>query len=104
MVFDVLGLFCGAYLFWLGLKAIRVRQRADGGLDTQVRRPVLRGLAFGLTNPKGYPVAVAMFTALLAGDAGMLTLSTLPLLPAAAWAGFPFADAIRVLVDRTGRR
>ena len=31
-----------------------------------VERPYRRGLIFGLTNPKGYPVALATFTALLA--------------------------------------
>lgn len=98
LVFDLLGLVCGAYLLWLGLKALAVRRGADGRLDTEVRRPLMRGLAFGLTNPKGYPVAVAMFTALLAGDAGALTWSTLPLLLAAACAGFLVADVILVFV------
>ena len=28
-------------------------------------RPLLTGLAFGLTNPKAYPVALAMFSAIV---------------------------------------
>ena len=37
--------------------------------------PLVRGLAFGLSNPKAYPVAIAMFTALLAGHAASLDWS-----------------------------
>ncbi len=95
-VFDVLGLICGAYLGWLGLRALRVRPRDDGAPVQQVDRPLLRGLAFGLTNPKGYPVAVATFTALLAGHADQLGWSSLPPLLAAAFCGFLLADLILI--------
>lgn len=88
MVFDILGLVCGAYLFWLGWRAVRARRRADGALDIDVRRPLIRGMLFGLTNPKGYPVAVATFTALLAGMANRLGWADLPLLLLAACVGF----------------
>lgn len=97
-VFDLLGLVCGAYLFWIGWTALRARPAADGSIDTAVRRPLLRGLAFGLTNPKGYPVAVAMFTALLAADAGSLSWDSLPWLLAASACGFVAADLLLVLV------
>ena len=30
------------------------------------RRPLATGMAFGLTNPKSYPVALAMFSAIVA--------------------------------------
>jgi threonine/homoserine/homoserine lactone efflux protein len=109
-VFDILGLVCGAYLCWLGLGALRAKRNAGGELAAQPRRPVLRGLAFGLTNPKGYPVALAMFTALLSGAADKLTWASFPPLLAAACVGFIVADVIVVgfvgagLVRRLYRR
>src|SRR6185295_13138268 len=57
-VFDLLGLGCGLYLCWLGWKAASTRD-TDPQAAMGARRPLLRGLAFGLMNPKGYPVAVA---------------------------------------------
>ncbi len=97
LVFDLLGLVSGGYLLWLGIRAVRTRRESSGRLDTQVRRPLRRGLAFGLTNPKGYPVAVAMFTALLSGQSELLGWSSLPPLLAAAAAGFIVADGLLVL-------
>ena len=103
--FDALGLVCGAYLSWLGLQALCARRPAGGaGAPHRPGRPLLRGLAFGLTNPKAYPVAVATFTALLAGraDAGALTWEMLPLLLGAAVIGFLVADAILVAMIGAG--
>lgn len=101
-VFDVLGLLCGIYLFWLGWNAIRATASgAQAGAPT-ARRPLLRGLIFGVTNPKGYPVAVATFTALLAGYASGLNWSILPALVVAACAGSFAAYAILVAVTGTG--
>lgn len=105
VVFDALGVVCGLYLLWLGMRALAARRRSDGELGVQVRRPVVRGLMFGLTNPKGYPVAVAMFTALLASRAGMLDWQGLPVLLVAAAAGFILADLVLVaVVGATGVR
>lgn len=98
MVFDLLGLICGVYLGWLGIRALRARPAGEGGTATQAQRPLLRGLAFGLTNPKAYPVALATFTALLGGEAASLAWSSLPLLLAAACMGFLAADALLVLL------
>jgi threonine efflux protein len=95
-VFDVLGLVCGCYLCWLGLRAMMVRRTASGGVTAEVRRPVARGLAFGLSNPKAYPVAVAMFTALLARYAGGLGWGMFPPLLGAACCGFLLADVVLV--------
>jgi threonine/homoserine/homoserine lactone efflux protein len=61
-----------------------------------VRHPLRRGMIFGLTNPKSYPVAVAMFTALLASEAGALSWSDAPSLLGAALAGFLTADLILI--------
>src|SRR5699024_5631962 len=58
---------------------------------------------FGLTNPKGYPVAVAMFTALLAAKSHALNWSSLPSLLAAACVGFLLADGVLVLIVGMGR-
>lgn len=96
LVFDVLGVLCGVYLARLGLQALRVRRVTQGVPLQIVERPLLRGLVFGLTNPKGYPVAVATFTALLAGQAEHLDWAALPPLLGAASCGFLLADVILV--------
>src|SRR3546814_5522372 len=91
-VFDLLGLACGLYLLLLGWRAVTVKRRADGNLSTEVAQPLRRGLAFGLTNPKSYAVAIAMFTALLASQSAELGWSNLPPLLGAACAGFIVGD------------
>lgn len=97
-VFDVLGLLCGFYLAWIGWTALRARPRgADKPLIT-VERPLRRGLIFGLTNPKGYPVALATFTALLASSSSALDFSALPILLAMSLVGFLIADAILITI------
>lgn len=96
--FDILGLFCGGYLFWLGWRAVRVRRTAAGTLDTGVEHPLLRGLTFGITNPKSSPVAVATFTALLGGHAAALTWASLPALLGAAFLGFLAAYAVLIAI------
>ena len=81
LVFDLLGIVSGLYLFWLGWRAVRARRSATGeAITAAVHRPLLHGLAFGLTNPKAYPVAVATLTALLSAKAGLLTWTMLPAL------------------------
>ncbi len=96
LVFDLLGLGCGAYLCVLGWRAVTVRRGADGSLSAGPSRPLLRGLAFGLSNPKAYPVAIAMFTALLAGHADSLGWESFGPLLAAACVGFLVADVILI--------
>jgi threonine/homoserine/homoserine lactone efflux protein len=95
-VFALLGLVCGAYLGWLGVRTLRARPAEAGG--AAARRPLLRGLAFGLTNPKSYPVALATFTALLGAQAASLAWSALPPLLAAACVGFLAADVLLVVL------
>ena len=96
LFFDLLGFGCGTYLCWLGFRAATARRDADGTIATEPKRPVLRGLAFGLSNPKAYPVAIAMFTAVLARYANALDWSAFGPLLAAACAGFVVADAVLV--------
>jgi threonine/homoserine/homoserine lactone efflux protein len=86
LVFDLLGLACGAYLILLGGQALRARSAAEAGLAL-FDAPLRRGLVFGLTNPKGYPVAVGMFAALLGPHAEALDFATAPALLVASMAG-----------------
>jgi threonine/homoserine/homoserine lactone efflux protein len=87
-LFDALGVACGVYLVWLGIKAFRAQ---TAGTTPVVADPVRTGLIFGLTNPKAYPFALAMFTA---ADA--------PSLVAMALVGFMAADVL--VVAWTGLR
>ena len=103
LVFDVLGLACGGYLAWLGARAVGARRRDPDAPVATVRRPLLRGLAFGLTNPKGYPVAVATFTALLASHAAELDWHAMPPLLAAACVGFLSGDAVLIALAGAAR-
>jgi threonine/homoserine/homoserine lactone efflux protein len=94
--FDLLGLACGAYLCWLGLTALRAKRDEAGRLKAEAKKPLFRGLTFGLTNPKGYPVAIAMFTALLSRSADTLSWSAFAPLLAAACVGFILADIVLI--------
>jgi threonine efflux protein len=98
LFFDCLGLVCGVYLCWLGFRSATARRGADGMVTTEPRRPLVRGLLFGVSNPKAYPVAIAMFTALLARYAHALDWSAFAPLLAAACVGFVAADAILIAV------
>lgn len=94
-VFQVLGLVSGVYLIYLGIQALR--HGRGGAVNALVTRdPLKHGLVFGLTNPKAYPVAAAMFTALLAGDASQLSWNDLPMIVAIATLGSLAGDAIYV--------
>lgn len=86
-VFRVLGIASGLYLIYLGLRSVMASVRADAALPSSARRPFFYGLIFGATNPKSYPVAAAMFAALLAGQAKSLNWASLPGLVLAASLG-----------------
>jgi threonine/homoserine/homoserine lactone efflux protein len=96
VVFQTLAVICGAYLLYLGVQAVLVRRDATGQVSTSVRRPLHRGLMFGITNPKSYPVTLSVFTALLAGNLESLTAANAPLLLGAVFIGFLVADAILI--------
>jgi threonine/homoserine/homoserine lactone efflux protein len=91
-LFDLLGIACGVYLVWLGVKAIRAVDAA-GGSVAGAEHPLRTGLVFGLTNPKAYPVSLAMFGALVAPFGDRISLAALPSLGLGALAGFVLADA-----------
>jgi threonine/homoserine/homoserine lactone efflux protein len=101
-VFDILGIACGLYLGWIGWSALRAKPRADGAPLMTVEKPLRHGLIFGLTNPKGYPVALATFTALLASSAEGLDFSGLPMLLAVSLLGFLTADMIVIGIIGAG--
>lgn len=100
-IFDILGLFCGAYLGWIGWTALRARPAGENRALLTVERPLRRGLIFGLTNPKGYPVALATFTALLASSANALEFEALPALLGVSLVGFLVADLILIVIIGT---
>jgi len=101
-VFDILGVFCGLYLGWIGWSALRAKPKENGGGLMTVEKPLRRGLIFGLTNPKGYPVALATFTALLASSADALDFSELPVLLAVSLIGFLTADVVLIGIIGAG--
>ncbi len=101
-VFDALSVVCGLYLGWLGLRAVLARRDATGAVSSVPRHPLRRGMAIGLTNPKGYPVATAMFSALLAGHGAALGWSSLPWLLLGAGIGVVAADAVLVALVGIG--
>ncbi|WLI11414.1 MULTISPECIES: LysE family translocator [Pseudomonas] len=94
--FDVLGVFSGLYLFWLGLRAVRARRGSAEAPQGPTRQPFWHGILFGLTNPKAYPVAVATFTALLSSRAELLQWSMLPWLIILSFIGGLLAYAILI--------
>jgi len=91
-LFEILGAGCGLYLIYLGARAVMTKKDAPPR-TIGARRPLATGLAFGLTNPKSYPVALAMFSAIVAPYVGEIRLSDAPQLLLAALAGFLAADA-----------
>lgn len=95
LLFDLLGLACGAYLVMLGIRAITTRKTEEAE-PVGARRPLLTGVVFGLTNPKAYPVSTAMFTAIALPYAGRLGWLDTPKLLGAAFVGFVLADLVIV--------
>ncbi len=101
-LFDALGIACGLYLCVLGWRAATARRTGGGETSFASRNNLRRGLAFGLSNPKAYPVSVAMFTALLAEHAAGLDWRAIPALLGAACAGFLAADIVLLAAIGSG--
>ena len=100
-VFRALGLVSGLYLVYLGGRAVLGSARTEVGTPVAGRRPFAYGLVFGATNPKSYPVAATLFTALLSGQPQSLTWGSLPGLLLAASLGSCLAYAVLVGVVGT---
>jgi threonine/homoserine/homoserine lactone efflux protein len=96
-VFSALGVCCGLYLVWMGWRALTARVD-DAGQPVRSTSSLRTGLILGVTNPKSYPVYVALFGAALGHFGQDLTWSLLPLLVLSAVAGFIAADALLLLV------
>lgn len=86
MLFEILGAGCGLYLIYLGIKAMLAKSIGEAPV-LRGHKPYRAGFLFGLTNPKAYPVAVAVFTALIARYTMELSWSSLPLMGLSAWIG-----------------
>lgn len=86
MLFEILGAGCGLYLIYLGIKAMTATSIGEAPV-LRGHKPYRAGFLFGLTNPKAYPVAVAVFTTLIARYTLELSWSSLPLMGLAAWIG-----------------
>ena len=95
LVFEALGFACGFYLVWLGARAASAR-RGAAPVVIGAKRPLVTGVLFGLSNPKAYPVALAMFAAIAAPFAGALGWRDAPGLLATAFIGFVLADAVLI--------
>lgn len=91
-LFQALGFACGLYLIYLGVRAVTTRKNAPPRIVGE-SRPLATGLAFGLTNPKAYPVALALFSAIVAPYVDRLGVADMPALLGAAIVGFLLADA-----------
>ena len=100
-VFQALGIVSGCYLIYLGWRALRHGKGGTGNMLVS-RNPLKHGIAFGLTNPKAYPVAAAMFAALLSGKASQLGWHSLPLLVGSAALGSIAGDALLVYAIGVG--
>ncbi|NLH81853.1 MAG: LysE family translocator [Phyllobacteriaceae bacterium] len=94
-LFRLLGLVCGLYLIFLGGRAILAgasTARTTVGAD----RPIRTGIAFGLTNPKAYPFALAMYGALSVGAGPSLGLAQAVGLFLATSLGIAIGDFVTV--------
>jgi len=92
-LFDALGVACGLYLIWLGAKVLRGN---GAGAIATVGDPVRVGVIFGLTNPKAYPFALAMFTALIGRFGDWIANVSLLSILGAVCLGFVIADLLVV--------
>jgi len=95
-VFVALAGTCGLYLGYLGLRAIATRSAEATATALGTKRPLLRGFVFGLTNPKSYPVTLAIFAALLGGSIERIDAGDAAILLGAAFAGFVIGDVVLV--------
>lgn len=97
LLFEALGLACGLYLAFLGFKAIMAREAGSASVIGGAN-PLVSGALFGITNPKAYPVALAMFTVLIGHYAGALTWELAPVIMVAALVGYILADLILIFI------
>ncbi|MFF4755534.1 LysE family translocator [Streptomyces sp. NPDC002514] len=97
-VFTVLTVASALYLVYLGIRALAAASAPDSGASAYARRPLAHGAVFGLTNPKSYPVTLAIFASVIAGNIDLLTAATVPLFLLASALGCITADALLVWI------
>ncbi|GLW09904.1 lysine transporter LysE [Microtetraspora sp. NBRC 13810] len=85
--FTALTAVSALYLIYLGVRVLASAHAPQTAGTLNGRRAILRGAGFGMTNPKSYPVTLAIFTAVLGDRVELLTISTVPLFLAAALLG-----------------
>jgi threonine/homoserine/homoserine lactone efflux protein len=95
-LFSFLAIACALYLAWLGIGLVLTKRGAGEGPRPIARRPLWRGMVFGVTNPKSYPVTLSIFAGLLANDFATLTAESTPVLLASLLAGFVLGDLLLV--------
>jgi threonine efflux protein len=100
LFFQCLGWACGCYLIWLGFKVIFSRPQS-GSVNSRKIYPMKYGLTFGMTNPKSYPVAMAMFTGLIGGNSASFEWRDLPILLMLAFCGFLLGWMILIFIAST---
>ncbi|MDR3494921.1 MAG: LysE family translocator [Ancalomicrobiaceae bacterium] len=96
-LFAALGLACGLYLAWLGLKAVLIRRASGTAAAIGAGAPLRTGLVFGLTNPKAYPFSLAMFTALAVDASADFGVAAGARLLFGVVIGFAIGDTITLL-------
>lgn len=96
-VFAGLGLCSGLYLIIMGWRAL-ISAPGHCGKAAASGRALRTGLILGVTNPKSYPVYVALFGAILSQFGQQLRWPLLPSLVLSAIIGFVMADGILLLV------
>ncbi|MFI6539574.1 LysE family translocator [Nonomuraea sp. NPDC050547] len=85
--FAALTMASALYLIYLGVRALAAADTPQRAAAFTGRRAMLQGAAFGMTNPKSYPVTLAVFTAVLGDRIELLTVATIPLFLAAGLLG-----------------
>ena len=95
LFFKSLGLLCGSYLAYLGLRAL-MTQKKDEARALSNHPPLVFGLIFGLSNPKSYPVTLSLFAALLGSQLVNLDLRSAPLFLVFCLLGFVLADLVLI--------
>jgi threonine/homoserine/homoserine lactone efflux protein len=98
--FKILGLFCGGYLGYMGIRALL--SSAAKGETFNVQRPLWLGFTFGLSNPKSYPVTLSLFAAILGERLASLTPGNAPAFLLACFIGFVVADFMLIYVIGLG--
>jgi threonine/homoserine/homoserine lactone efflux protein len=94
-LFHGLGIVCGLYLAWLGLKALTARDSGEAKV-IGAEAPLRTGVIFGLTNPKAYPFALAMYGALAVQGGATFGVREAMLLFFATTLGMAIGDLITV--------